>query len=108
MVTLDYKNSRQDRPAASFKELFYGEDGTVPYVEIAPLRLRPGAVYLYTAPYPHRCRGHRYRLVRLVRDVPSYQEKCLVEALTGPDEGLWFTCTQANFGERYVLAEGQE
>jgi len=34
--------------------------------------------------------------VRFVIDVPSYQEKVLVEALTGPDAGVMFTCSPAN------------
>lgn len=45
--------------------------------------------------------GHRYRAHRVVIDVPAYQRKVLVEGLTGPDRGEWYTCTPANFRVRF-------
>ena len=66
-----------------------------------------GAVYIYTCGLPVGCHGHPYRVLRLnVLDVPNYQNKVLVEALTGPDAGLWFVCSPANFHVRY-RQEGQ-
>lgn len=62
-----------------------------------------GAEYVYIGELPVGCRGHRYLLHRGVIDVPSYQHKVLVEALTGEDKGLWFTCSLANFAIRYKL-----
>ncbi len=64
-----------------------------------------GAVYRYISDSPKGCKGRLYRLHREVVDVPSYQRKVLVEALTGPDKGLWFTCVLTNFAMRYELAE---
>lgn len=66
-----------------------------------------GAVYIYTCGLPVGCHGHRYRVLRVgVMDVPNYQKKVLVEALTGPDAGLWFVCSEENFRVRYQ-PEGQ-
>lgn len=66
-----------------------------------------GADYVYVASIPAGCAGHLYRLHRTVIDVPSYQRKCLVEALTGKDQGELFVCTLHNFAIRYKLAEKQ-
>lgn len=71
-------------------------------------RIIAGRDYLYTGDLPKGCRGQRYHVHGFVLDVPSYQEKVLVEALTGRDRGLWFTCSPANFAQRYELAPGQE
>lgn len=67
-----------------------------------------GAVYEYTAASPEGCRGKHYYAHRIVLDVPSYQRKVLVEALDGPNEGLWFTCSVMNFARRYRLAPRPE
>lgn len=67
--------------------------------------IRVGAEYTYIAEQPKPCQGHRYRVLRVVLAVPAYQEQLLVEALTGPDRGLWFTCSPANFSSRYKEAE---
>jgi hypothetical protein len=64
-----------------------------------------GADYTYLSGIPAGCAGHTYRLHRFVTDVPSKQRKVLVEALTGPDAGLWFTCAVANFCRRYERKE---
>ncbi len=64
-----------------------------------------GGLYTYVRGIPECCHGERYRLHRRVLDVPSYQHKVLVEALTGPDKGLWFTCTLDNFSTRYELVK---
>lgn len=61
--------------------------------------------YIYAAGIPKDCHGSRYRAHRRVVDVPTYQQKVLVEALDGPDAGLWFTCSVDNFSRRYKLAE---
>jgi hypothetical protein len=63
--------------------------------------LKEGRDYVYDCPLPKGCAGHLYRLHRFVLDVPSYQEKCLVECLGGRDTGLWFVCSVANFMVRY-------
>lgn len=63
--------------------------------------LEIGKTYIYIGEWPPGCKGHRYRIERLVMDVPTYQEKVLVVALSGPDEGLWFTCSPWNFSTRY-------
>lgn len=63
-----------------------------------------GLEYIYRSGNPVKCHGFRYRPLREVLDVPSYQQKILVEALNGPDRGLYFTCSPANFANRYVLA----
>jgi hypothetical protein len=64
--------------------------------------IRAGDVYLYTGAEPVACRGHRYLVAGFVVDVPVYLEKVLVEALSGPDTGLRFTVSPANFATRYV------
>ena len=60
-----------------------------------------GEEYLYSAAWPAYATGKRYRLLRFVKDVPSYQVKCLVEALEGEDRGHWFICSIENFRTRY-------
>jgi len=65
-------------------------------------QITPGEVYVYTNAIPAGCAGHHYRAHRFVLDVPSYQQKVLVEALSGKDKGLWFVCSVANFRVRYV------
>lgn len=64
----------------------------------------PG-IYAYTSILPHGCQGCRYRLHRTVLSVPSMQHMVLVEALEGPDAGLWFVCPSGNFAIRYRLLE---
>lgn len=73
----------------------------------APERFRivEGAEYIYTGSAPTACRGHRYRVLRFAPLVPVYQQLVVVEALTGPDQGLWFCVTPANFSTRYVQAD---
>lgn len=67
-----------------------------------------GATYVYAKELPNDCKGEYYRLWFEILDVPSYQKKYLVEALTGRDKGLWFTCTPANFMMRYALLKPVE
>lgn len=58
--------------------------------------------YIYICGIPADCVGHRYRVHRTVIDVcAAYQRKTLVEALSGPDLGEWFTVTPANFRVRF-------
>lgn len=64
-------------------------------------RIVEGATYVYEADLPPGCKGGHYKAVRFIKDVPSYQTKVLVECLSGKDRGLWFTCTPANFAQRY-------
>lgn len=66
-----------------------------------PFRIPEGSEWVYTAPAPAGCSGHRYRVLGFVVHVPTYQQQVLVEALTGPDRGLRFTCTPHNFSTRY-------
>lgn len=56
-----------------------------------------GRDYRYHGQFPPECQGASYHCHRFILDVPSYQWKLLMEALDGPDAGLWFTCTPANF-----------
>lgn len=58
--------------------------------------------YEYVCDSPKGCRGRHYMAWITVLDVPSYQTKILMEALNGPDRGLWFTVTPANFITRYA------
>lgn len=60
-----------------------------------------GETYAYVGTIPKEACGHKYRVLRFILDVPSYQEKVLVEALTGRDRGIWFVCSPANFAQRY-------
>ena len=60
-----------------------------------------GADYLFTGPYPAGCRGHRYRVLGFPMGVPEYQQKVYVRALTGPDRGKSFVCSEANFATHY-------
>ena len=62
--------------------------------------LVPG-LYVYARGIPTECKGFTYRLHRAVKDVPSYQTNVLVEAIDGPDAGLWFTVSVNNFQRRY-------
>lgn len=63
----------------------------------------PG-IYVYANGYPVECIGRRYRVHRMVLDVPTYQRKVLIEALDGSDAGLWFVCSVSNFFHRYQPA----
>jgi phosphatidylethanolamine-binding protein (PEBP) family uncharacterized protein len=76
--------------------------------KVPVITAREGAVYLYRGTTPPKCRGHRYRILFFVLDVPSYQQKVCMEALTGPDKGLRFVCSEANFGDRYQEAPEPE
>jgi hypothetical protein len=67
-----------------------------------------GGIYKYMRGHPADCIGCLYRVHRHVRDVPSYQRKVLVEALNGPDQGLWFVCSLTNFAVRYELASEEQ
>jgi len=60
-----------------------------------------GGLYVYAAAQPDWATCQQYRVVKFVVDVPSYQHKVLVEALTGKDRGLWFVTTFENFRVRY-------
>lgn len=73
-----------------------------------PLKIIEGKVYEYIKESPKGCKGCLYRVLKFILDVPSYQQKVLVEALTGPDRGLWFTCTPANFSLRYAPSKEAE
>ncbi len=64
-----------------------------------------GREYIYTLEKPEGCQGQRYKVLRFILDVPSYQQKVLVKALTGRDKGMWFVCSLANFSLRYQLLE---
>lgn len=65
------------------------------------IRLVEGCLYEYLSEWPKGCKGHRYRLHKFVIDAPSYQEKILVECLSGRDAGLWFVVSPSNFALRY-------
>lgn len=67
--------------------------------------IAPGVIYRYTCDLPRGCKDALYRVDRFVLDVPSYQQKVLVECLTVRDAGLWFTTTCANFAVRYAAVE---
>jgi hypothetical protein len=59
-------------------------------------------IYVYVCGIPRGVMGAKYRVIKAqILDVPSYQKKVLVEALTGKDVGLWFTCSAWNFIHRY-------
>lgn len=93
-------------PAAALlnpKEVFEVEGAL-----IQPYDIKPGREYVYAKGHPVDCRGQHYMVHRFVVDVPSYQPKVLVEALTGRDRGLWFTTSVANFCVRYEPAESAE
>lgn len=64
-----------------------------------------GQVHVYTSGIPKGCAGRRYLPHRFVVSVPTYQRMVLVEALDGPDAGLWFVCSLSNFSLRYRLEE---
>lgn len=65
------------------------------------LSIREGEVYVFRGPMAEKCIGHVYRALRFVTHVPVYQCHVLVECLSGPDLGLWFTCSLANFAGKY-------
>lgn len=65
------------------------------------LTITEGTEYLYLADRPAGCKGRRYRVVKLVLAVPSYQQQVCVECLEGPDAGLWFVCSPHNFSTRH-------
>lgn len=64
-----------------------------------------GGVYQYLSTIPRGCQGHSYRVLFFVLHVPSMQKHVCVEALTGPDKGLRFTCSEVNFSIRYKRVE---
>ncbi len=72
------------------------------------ITITEGADYVYTSDKPAGARGQRYKVHRFILDVPSYQRKVLVEALTGPDKGMWFTCSLSNFSFKYKRAAEPE
>jgi hypothetical protein len=72
------------------------------------MTIQEGAVYLYQSQIPANRFGHRYQVKRFVMDVPSYQRKVVFEALTGPDQGNWYCCSEQNFAKRYRLAGEEE
>lgn len=74
----------------------------------ALVAVREGAEYIYQSAFPKGCQGCRYRVLKLVRLVPVTQQLICVEALEGPDKGLWFVCTLMNFAIRYKLAPDAE
>lgn len=67
-------------------------------------KLIEGEEYVYTGTYPSNCAGQRYRLVRFVIDLPSYQQKVLVEGVTGPDRGKAFVLSEAVFANKFEIA----
>ena len=69
---------------------------------MSEFRIILGDTYIYVCDIPAGCKGKKYRVARFVIDVPSYQEKLLVEALEGPDKGMWFVVSPANFATRYI------
>ena len=73
-----------------------------PAKDYAMCKLVEGKDYTYIGAYPTSCHGHKYRLVRFVVDVPSYQKKVLVEGLTGPDMGAFFVLSEAAFAVRFA------
>lgn len=73
-----------------------------------PFTITRGQTYIYARGFPHNCIGFRYRVVQFVVDVPSYQRKVLVRAVDGPDQGLLFCCTEANFASRYRPLTAEE
>lgn len=72
------------------------------------IRITPGKVYAFKGVAPKDCQGHFYRAVRMVKHVPVYQWHVLVECLTGPDKGEWYTCTEQNFGQKYRYLTPEE
>ena len=72
------------------------------------LSIREGEVYVFKGPMAEKCIGHVYRALRFVMHVPVYQRHVLVECLSGPDLGLWFTCSLANFAGKYREMTAEE
>jgi len=69
--------------------------------KIEIMRIRRG-IYRYTKQLPAGCYGALYQVLHTrVLDVPDYQWKILVKALTGTDQGLLFTVAETNFALRY-------
>lgn len=66
-----------------------------------------GQVYLYTGKIPPGCLGHQYLVEALAVFVPVYQNVVVVRALTGPDAGKWFVCSDNNFRTRYEATKGE-
>jgi len=66
--------------------------------------LAPG-LYTYVRGLPVECHGFTYLMHRVVTDVPSYSSKILVEAIDGPDAGMWFVVSVDNFRRRYEKIE---
>lgn len=67
----------------------------------SPLRIVERRVYRYSALYPAKCHDHLYRMVMFVEDVPSGQEKVVVEGLTGPDKGRRQSCSPLYFANHF-------
>ncbi len=70
--------------------------------------IAPGREYVYVNAIPAWAQGQRYRVLRFIWDVPTYQRKVLIEPLTGRDKGVWFCCSVANFVVRYEPAPDQD
>lgn len=63
--------------------------------------VKKGNIYEYAGGKPENCQGHLYQILGFVLYVPVYTRLVLVEALSGPDKGLKFVCSPANFASRY-------
>lgn len=61
--------------------------------------------YIFIASKPEDCHGHLYRAHAMAKDIPSYQQKVIVEGITGPDAGDWWSCSLAIFLNKFVPAE---
>lgn len=66
--------------------------------------MEKGAVYEYVSEMPSGRRGHLYQCLDRIRHEPVGQWLVLVQCLTGPDEGIKFCASPANFARRYRLA----
>lgn len=81
------------------------QDATPCDMKVPVLSIQEGMDYIYIGGLPKGRKGCLYRVLFLVIDEPSKQEKVCCLALNGPDKGTRFTCSPANFAKRYIAAQ---
>jgi len=78
------------------------------------LNLAPGTEYDYApttlrqtpdGPVAGRWRQGRYAVRALAQDGRTLQQCVVYEGLDGPDRGLWYTCSLADFALRFLPVE---
>lgn len=66
-----------------------------------PLRIIEGKTYRYIDQIPAGCKGQLYRVVKFACAIPVYRDEVVLEGISGPDKGNFFTCSPNYFSLRF-------